>query len=131
MKRQKSILGSFLFNIVVLLSFGIVLFLITNKDQEGTPVSAKGEKEQKKPTVRKVVKEEEPRTVQDTAGLNDRQVVILQYISEAGEVTPKQLGTLVKEVSSRTLRRDMDKLVEKGLVSQQGSTKSTFYRYIG
>lgn len=64
-------------------------------------------------------------------GLNDRQVGILKVVKEKGIVTPKDLQLLVPDVSSRTLRRDMDVLAKEKYISQKGSTKSTFYKYIG
>ena len=64
-------------------------------------------------------------------GLNTRQVDILNVVKEKGIVTPKDLQELVPNVSSRTLRRDMDVLAREKYISQKGSTKSTFYKYIG
>ncbi len=64
-------------------------------------------------------------------GLNERQVRILKVVKEKGIITPKDLQTLVPDVSSRTLRRDMDVLAKEKYISQKGSTKSTFYKYIG
>jgi predicted HTH transcriptional regulator len=64
-------------------------------------------------------------------GLNERQVRILRVVKEKGIVTPKDLQILVPDVSSRTLRRDMDVLAKERYISQKGSTKSTFYKYIG
>jgi DeoR/GlpR family transcriptional regulator of sugar metabolism len=42
---------------------------------------------------------------------------------------PSEIYELVPGVSTRTVRRDMDKLVEGGLVLQRGTTKSTQYIY--
>lgn len=64
-------------------------------------------------------------------GLNSRQVEILHLVKERGMVTPKILQKFNPEVSSRTLRRDMDVLAKAKYISQKGSTKSTFYKYIG
>lgn len=62
---------------------------------------------------------------------NDRQRKILELAKEKGIVTPKELQSRFPDVSTRTLRRDMDALAKAKLVSQRGSTKSTFYKYIG
>ena len=64
-------------------------------------------------------------------GANDRQQKIMKAIKEKGMITPKELQILLPEVSTRTLRRDMDVLAKAKLISQKGSTKSTFYKYIG
>lgn len=65
------------------------------------------------------------------SGLNLRQTAILKAIKEKGMLTPKELQSLNPDISSRTLRRDMDVLAKKKYVSQKGSTKSTFYKYSG
>jgi DeoR/GlpR family transcriptional regulator of sugar metabolism len=44
---------------------------------------------------------------------------------------PSEIYELVPGVSTRTVRRDMDKLVKEGFVSQQGTTKSTQYIFKG
>jgi predicted HTH transcriptional regulator len=64
-------------------------------------------------------------------GGNDRLQRILSVVRERGIITPKELRILFPEVSTRTLRRDMDVLAKAKLVSQKGSTKSTFYKYTG
>ena len=83
-----------------------------------------GDKSQK-PEIEVVKKEEK------ILGLNTRQVEILHVVKERGIITPKDLQKLVPNVSSRTLRRDMDVLAKEKYISQKGSTKSTFYKYIG
>ena len=63
--------------------------------------------------------------------INERQYKILAMIKEKGEMTPSEIYALEPNVSTRTLRRDMDVLVTQGVVKQEGSTKSTKYTYIG
>lgn len=118
-------------NTILTLS-GILLgaFLITKlKHQETytTPLSKEsdeGDKTEKpKVEIQKIEKNSE--------GLNERQTEILAVVKEKGIITPKDLQKLVPDVSSRTLRRDMDVLAKKKYISQKGSTKSTFYKYIG
>jgi len=46
-------------------------------------------------------------------------------------VKPPELRKIAGDVSNRTVRRDMGVLIDKGLISQEGSTKSTYYRYLG
>jgi predicted HTH transcriptional regulator len=70
-------------------------------------------------------------SVKNVVGLNKRQAEILAEVSRLKEIVPSELYKLQPNVSSRTLRRDMDVLVNKGLVSQDGSTKSTKYTYLG
>jgi len=63
--------------------------------------------------------------------INERQYKILAAIKEKGEMIPSEIYALEPNVSTRTLRRDMDVLVKQGVVNQEGSTKSTKYTYIG
>lgn len=64
------------------------------------------------------------------SSLNPRQKKIKQILSKYGMVTIKELVIYFPKISTRTLRRDMDILVNRGYVSQEGSTKSTYYRYL-
>lgn len=63
--------------------------------------------------------------------INERQYQILAEIKEKGQLEPSEIYTLQPNVSTRTLRRDMDVLVAQGVVKQEGNTKSTKYTYIG
>jgi predicted HTH transcriptional regulator len=63
--------------------------------------------------------------------INERQYRILAMMKEKGRMEPSEIYALEPNVSTRTLRRDMDVLVKQGVVKQEGSTKSTKYRYIG
>lgn len=59
--------------------------------------------------------------------LNDRQNKILQRITKSKVLLPSQIYGIFPEVSTRTLRRDMNVLISKDLVIQEGSTKDTRY----
>lgn len=118
-------------NTILTLS-GILLgvFLITKiKHQETctTPLSKESDETEK--IIKPKIKIEKTETKVD--GLNIRQREILEVVKEKGIVTPKDLQKLIPDVSSRTLRRDMDVLAKQKYISQKGSTKSTFYKYIG
>lgn len=67
----------------------------------------------------------------DMARLNGRQQRILSRLGEEGRMDPKEIYDLAPNVSTRTIRRDMDTLVGLGLVSQEGSTKATTYIFKG
>lgn len=67
--------------------------------------------------------------VNSSNGLNTRQTLILNEIKRNGIISPAELHSLIPNVSSRTLRRDMNVLMQKGLILQEGTTKSTTYRY--
>lgn len=89
------------------------------EDGEITPKAAKDEVKK----VEKIEKKIYP--------INERQYQILAEIKEKGQLEPSEIYTLQPNVSTRTLRRDMDVLVAQGVVKQEGNTKSTKYTYIG
>jgi predicted HTH transcriptional regulator len=67
------------------------------------------------------------RFVSSGKSLNERQRGILKLMQKKKVVLPSQIYDLYPEVSTRTLRRDMDVLVELGFVRQEGSTRDTKY----
>ncbi|PKN02426.1 hypothetical protein CVU76_00045 [Candidatus Dojkabacteria bacterium HGW-Dojkabacteria-1] len=60
--------------------------------------------------------------------LNQRQQNILKLFNKRETLLPTDIYSVAPNLSTRTLRRDMDKLVEAGLVLKDGSTKDTRYR---
>jgi predicted HTH transcriptional regulator len=121
-----------LFNILILLSFGIVGILI-KVIKQGDRQKSEMIKDVPKTSSKKEDQliEVEVKKESILSGLNDRQNKVIEYLKENGEVTPKELKKIIPSVSTRTIRRDMDKLAEMKLVVQKGSTKSTYYKYIG
>jgi len=127
-ERRKD--SSILFNLITLLTFGLTLFLIIflkrskgKKTEQYFNEEFKGESR-----VRNSVQEETKET-SIPEDLNARQKRILNEIKSRGIMEPSEIYDLVPGVSTRTVRRDMDKLVEAGLVLQRGATKSTQYIY--
>lgn len=100
---------------------------LTHQETSSTPMSK--ESLEKKKEVKPEINIE--KTEEKILGLNERQIRILKVVKEKGIITPKDIQTLVPDVSSRTLRRDMDVLAKEKYISQKGNTKSTFYKYIG
>ena len=128
MKTNNEKNSSILFNLLTLLSFGLGIFLIIffkqrkNKDVE---------------QVKTVNDDEKARVKTFSTGsnivgkLNKRQLKILEKISQEKSMNPSEIYDLSPDVSTRTIRRDMDTLTDLGLVTQEGSTKATTYIYIG
>ena len=121
-RSVKSLLTSILSLLIGLFLLGSIL---KNRKDEDSKSELK-EKSQT-PDKEEIVQD----SVKNVVGLNKRQAEILAEVSRLKEITPSELYKLQPNVSSRTLRRDMDVLVNKGLVSQDGSTKSTKYTYLG
>jgi len=63
-------------------------------------------------------------------GLNERQIKAVGYVKEKGKITNKEYQKL-SDVSKPTATREFSKLVDMGLLNQQGITgKGTFYTLI-
>ncbi len=132
-KRDNSIL----FNLITLLTFGLTLFLIIflkhgkgKKTEHLSKRESANEGRVKNSVQEQTEEKEEPQKERSVLeGLNVRQKKILAEIKSRGIMEPSEIYELVPKVSTRTVRRDMDKLVEAGLVLQRGATKSTQYIY--
>ncbi|MDD5750485.1 MAG: DeoR family transcriptional regulator [Candidatus Pacebacteria bacterium] len=62
------------------------------------------------------------------AGLKSRQQKILRILKERGNSQVQDLNKALPEVTKRTLRRDMDFLLKRGLVARLGDKIRTEYR---
>lgn len=101
---------------------GTVLFfkLISQKKEIFTPLNKYPELKPKKESQEKKIEVK-------NKNLNQRQQAIMKLIKRRKVVLPSDIYALNPNVSTRTLRRDMDVLVEMGLVEQEGSTRDTKY----
>lgn len=128
MNKQVKKDGGLLFNIIVLGTSLFGLFLIIF-------LKLVASKEYPQSLLQEDLTESRVKTSnkksKDIQGLNGRESQILERIEEKGSLTPKEIYSLFPNVSSRTLRRDMDSLVARKFVKQSGVTKSTKYIYIG
>jgi Fic family protein len=59
--------------------------------------------------------------------LNERQVRLIEYLEEHGEIKTQQAKKLIPEYSEDTLLRDLNYLVKKGIVKKKGKTKGARY----
>jgi Fic family protein len=59
--------------------------------------------------------------------LNDRQLKLVEYMQEYGQMSNKEWRSLLPMVSDDTVLRDLRYLMKKGLVRKRGSTKSANY----
>lgn len=60
--------------------------------------------------------------------LSERQEKILAFLKEQGRVQVWQVKQILPEVTKRTLRRDFDNLLKKGMVERIGERNETFYQ---
>jgi Fic family protein len=62
--------------------------------------------------------------------LNERQMVLVEYMEDYGGVSNKEWRTLLTGVSDDTILRDMQDLIKKRLVKKEGTTKASKYRLV-
>jgi len=60
--------------------------------------------------------------------LEPRKEEIIRILGKVNRIQVGEVSELLPHVSKRTLRRDFQKLVEKGLVERTGDKNNTFYR---
>lgn len=59
--------------------------------------------------------------------LNERQAQAIARLQEQGRITNRDYQELCPDVSSETLRLDLDDLVARGLLQRHGDCKDTYY----
>ncbi len=59
--------------------------------------------------------------------LNERQLKLVEYMQEYGQVSNKEWRSLLPMVSDDTILRDLKVLMKKNLVRKKGKTKSAYY----
>jgi Fic family protein len=59
--------------------------------------------------------------------LNERQVTMVEYMEDYGSINNSEWRNLLPDYSDDTLLRDMNDLIEKGLVKKEGKTKAAKY----
>jgi ATP-dependent DNA helicase RecG len=60
-------------------------------------------------------------------GLNERQIMAMNFVLDNGRITNSDYSTLCPDVSSETLRRDLADLVERDLLLRIGEKRATYY----
>lgn len=62
--------------------------------------------------------------------LTDRQIRLMEYISENKKATMQELRPLLAHISEDTVLRELQNLVKKGILKKKGKTKGAFYELI-
>lgn len=60
--------------------------------------------------------------------LSEPQLVLLRAIVRQGSINPRQAGALIPDRSERSIRNDLNGLVELGVVLRMGETRAVSYR---
>lgn len=61
-------------------------------------------------------------------GMSERQEKILAFLKENGNAQVWEVKQILPEVTKRTLRRDFDLLLRKGIIQRMGERNNTFYQ---
>lgn len=67
----------------------------------------------------------------EQVALTERQIKLIEYLSERGGTVMKELGSVLPMVSEDTILRDIKDLVDKGIIKKQGKTKAARYLIAG
>ncbi len=59
--------------------------------------------------------------------LTERQMKLIEYVSETGSAIMQELSRVLPMVSEDTILRDLRDLIEKGIISKEGRTKAARY----
>jgi len=62
-----------------------------------------------------------------TDNLNKRQRQILALFDREEQITIDMINGVIKKITRRTLRRDLDYLEKRGYIKQVGKTKGSYY----
>ena len=60
-------------------------------------------------------------------GLNERQIKAVAYVKEKGDINLSSFKTIIPDVSDKTLYRDLQELVERGILKVIGEKKGRKY----
>ena len=63
----------------------------------------------------------------EQVALSERQIQLIEYLSEHGSVIMRDLKEVLHMVSEDTVLRDLKELMDKGIVKKEGSTKAARY----
>ncbi len=63
--------------------------------------------------------------------LSEPQLVLLKHIVKAGSLNPRQASMLLPDRSERSIRSDLNGLVEMGVILRLGETRAVSYRLTG
>jgi DNA-binding transcriptional ArsR family regulator len=65
---------------------------------------------------------------EEDADIDDRKKKIISILRERESAQVGDIKKILPEISKRTLRRDFDALIKKGLVERIGESNNTFYK---
>jgi len=63
----------------------------------------------------------------EQVALSERQMSLIEYISDQGSANMQELKKILSMVSEDTILRDLTDLLDKGIIKKEGSTKASRY----
>lgn len=69
-----------------------------------------------------------PQTKVSQFRFNEREEKILEFLRERGKVQVSEVKKIFPSISKRTLRRDFQRLLKKGIIERIGEKNNTFYK---
>lgn len=69
----------------------------------------------------------EPKRKRSNVSLTERQKKILEFLEKNKRVQVWQVKQIFPNISKRTLRRDFEQLLKKGIIERKGERNNTFY----
>jgi ATP-dependent DNA helicase RecG len=63
-------------------------------------------------------------------GISERQIKAVMYVKEKSSINLSSFKTIVAEVSEKTLYRDLQELVSKGILKELGEKKGRKYELL-
>lgn len=76
---------------------------------------------------KKILKKAQKKIRASVDKLNKRQKKILDLFNREDKITNEMISSVIKGVTKRTLRRDLDQLEARGYIKQVGKTKGSYY----
>ncbi|MEK7509980.1 MAG: DeoR family transcriptional regulator [Patescibacteria group bacterium] len=99
---------------------------------EGQPIEAKKEeafeeREEVAKETKEAKEEEEEKIVKEELRLSERQEKILEFLRAKRKVQVWELQKVLPQVTKRTLRRDLDDLLQMDFIQRKGEWNAVFY----
>lgn len=71
---------------------------------------------------------QEPASTKEDIDFSVRQNKIIKFLEEKGKAQVMDLKAVLPDITKRTIRRDIDDLLEKGIITRQGEFNQVFYK---
>lgn len=126
-KKDLNISCMFLLGLMLFLVFFPIAILLIVATKLGESPELEKEYKKAKSKAKKIEKAVESKIDPVLENLSERQKKIMDEITAKGQLEMTHLSSKFKNVTARTLRRDLSKLVSMGHITKSGSTRNSVY----